>query len=73
MPEAAQSNPSVSVILPARDEEANIAAAVESLAVYFYPGMFLFAALMVSSWFAHRVRGRVVWKGRAYDPETLGK
>ena len=35
--------------------------------VYYWPAMFLFAALMVSSWFKHRVRRTVEWKGRSCD------
>lgn len=43
------------------------------IAVFYLPAVIIFYALVVSSWFAHRVRGRVVWKGRAYGSEVLGK
>lgn len=40
------------------------------LALLLLPGSFLFVALVVSSWFAHQVRGKVVWKGRSYSTGT---
>lgn len=40
------------------------------VAVFYFPAIVLFYALVVSSWFAHRVRGKVVWKGRSYKTDT---
>ena len=40
------------------------------LALLLLPASFLFVALVVSSWFAHRVRGKVDWKGRSYKTDT---
>jgi glycosyltransferase involved in cell wall biosynthesis len=35
--------------------------------IFLFPAKACFYALVVSSWFAHKVRGRVDWKGRSYN------
>ena len=41
-------------------------------ALFLFPGLHLLSALMLSSWFRHRWRRKVTWKGRSYTVTSTG-